>query len=159
MRLINFNSNIIIHLPEPRWTNSAINMVRRVLVVCNLQGLGLSLSLSNDQQIKYFNNKWKGKNKPTNVLSFPNFKSSLDPNFQKNYLGDIILSYQTLKKESVFANLLFINHMAHLLTHGILHLKGYTHENKIKEKVMQKEEINILRRLNISNPYTNNRLI
>ena len=159
MRLINFNSNITIYLAEPRWDSCALNMVRKVLLVCNLRGHGISLNLSNDKQIKYFNNRWKGKNRPTNVLSFPNLKTSADPSFQKNYLGDIILSYQTLKKESKDGKLLFINHMAHLLTHGILHLKGFTHENRSREKTMQKEEINILKRLNISNPYINYRLI
>ena len=48
--------------------------------------------------------------------------------------------------------------MSHLLIHGILHLKGYTHEKKSNERIMQIEEIRILKNLNINNPYKNQRL-
>ena len=70
MRLINFNSNIIINLQEPRWNSSAISMTRKVLNACRLQKYGVSIILSNDKQVQYLNYKWKGRNKPTNVLSF-----------------------------------------------------------------------------------------
>ena len=159
MRLINFNSDINITLLEPRWNSNSISMIRKILKVCNLQRYGVSIVLSNDKQIQYLNCKWKGKNKPTNVLSFPQDRIISNSNYQKNYLGDIILAYQTLKKEATFGNLSFIHHMSHLLIHGILHLKGYDHDNKINEKVMQTEEIRILKILNISNPYKSNRLI
>tara|TARA_B100000029_G_scaffold508003_1_gene593885 strand:+ start:474 stop:878 length:405 start_codon:yes stop_codon:yes gene_type:complete len=134
-------------------------MTRKVLKACRLQKYGLSIILSNDKQVQYLNYKWKGRNKPTNVLSFPSNKITPHSNFQKHYLGDIILGYQTLKKEATFGKLLFINHMSHLLIHGILHLKGYSHNNRINEKVMQIEEIRILKILNIFNPYKNHRLI
>ena len=155
MRLINFNSNIIINLFEPRWTRKSTSMARKVLKVCNLKRKGVSITLSNDKQVQKLNYQWKGKNKPTNVLSFPNEK-----NFLKNscYLGDIILAYETLKKEANEGNILFSSHMSHLLIHGILHLKGYNHQNKSEERIMQTEEIRILKILNINNPYKNQRL-
>ena len=159
MRLINFNSNIIINLQEPRWNSCSINMTRKVLKICRLQKYGISVILSNDKKVQYLNNKWKGKNKPTNVLSFPNKNVIPDSNFKTHYLGDIILGYETLKKEASYGNVLFINHMSHLLIHGILHLKGYAHNNRVNEKFMQTEEIRILKILNISNPYKSNRLI
>ena len=98
MRLIKFNSNIVISLNDPRWSIFSINMVRSVLKACKLRNLGISLNLSNDKEIQNLNYKWKGKKQPTNVLSFPNYFFPKDPNNKKNYLGDIILSYQTLKK-------------------------------------------------------------
>ena len=61
------------------------------------------------------------------------------------------------KKEANESNILFSNHMSHLLVHGILHLKGYSHENKSEERIMQTEEIRILKILNINNPYKNQR--
>ena len=124
-----------------------------------MQKYGISVILSNDKKVQYLNNKWKGKNKPTNVLSFPNKNVIPDSNFKTHYLGDIILGYETLKKEASYGNVLFINHMSHLLIHGILHLKGYAHNNRVNEKFMQTEEIRILKILNISNPYKSNRLI
>ena len=155
MRLISFNSNIVINLFEPRWTRKSTSMARKVLSVCNLRRKGISITLSNDKQVKKLNFRWKGKNNPTNVLSFPN-----EENFSKNscYLGDIILAYETLKKEANEGNIIFSSHMSHLLVHGILHLKGYSHENKSDERIMQTEEIRILKILNINNPYKNQRL-
>ena len=154
MRLINFNSNIIINF-EPRWNRKSTSMARKVLNVFNLKRKGISIILSNDKHVKKLNYQWKGKNKPTNVLSFPN-----EENFLKNscYLGDIILAYETLKKEANEGNILFSSHMSHLLVHGILHLKGYSHENKSDERIMQTEEIRILKILNINNPYKNHKL-
>ena len=158
MRLINFNSNIIINLYEPRWNRKSTSMARKVLKACNLKKRGISIVLSNDRQIQKLNYQWKGKNKPTNVLSFPNIKNFSSNLEHDSYLGDIILAYETLKKEANKGNILFYNHMSHLLIHGILHLKGYTHEKKNEERIMQTEEIRILKILNIGNPYKNQRL-
>ena len=156
--MINFNSNITINLQEPRWSGAEINMVRKVLKACRLQRYGVSLKLSNDKEIQFLNYKWMGKNKPTNVLSFPNKVYSNKMYLKKIYLGDVILSYQTLKKESKIGKLSFLNHMSHLLIHGILHLKGYTHDNRVNEKVMKNEEVKILKTLCICNPYKYDRL-
>ena len=157
MRLISFNSNIIINLFEPRWTMKSTSMARKVLKVCDLNRKGISIILSNDKQIKKLNYEWKGKNNPTNVLSFPNQENFTNNMKRTLYLGDIILAYETLKKEAKEGNILFLNHMSHLLVHGILHLKGYNHDKKSDERIMQSEEIRILKILNIGNPYKNNR--
>tara|TARA_B100000902_G_scaffold356253_1_gene369766 strand:+ start:272 stop:658 length:387 start_codon:yes stop_codon:yes gene_type:complete len=128
-------------------------MARKVLKACNLKKKGVSIILSNDKQMQKLNYQWRGKNKPTNVLSFPNdIENSC-------YLGDIILAYETLQKEANSGKVLFTSHMSHLLIHGILHLKGYNHEQKKEEKIMQNEEIRILKTLNIGNPYKNQRLV
>ena len=153
MRVINFNSNIIINLFEPKWTIKATSMARKVIKVCNLKRQGVSIILSNDKEVQRLNYQWRGKNKPTNVLSFPNDVKNT------SYLGDIILAYETLKKEANDGNILFASHMSHLLIHGILHLKGYNHEKKKEEKIMQNEEIRILKILSIGNPYRNQRLV
>ena len=157
MRLIYFNSNIIINLFEARWSRESTNMARKVIKACNLQRNGISIMLSNDKQIQKLNHKWKGKNIPTNVLSFPNHEELLKRKTKNYYLGDVILAYETLKKEAFDGNILFLDHMSHLLVHGILHLKGYTHEKKNNERIMQIEEIRILKNLNINNPYKKQR--
>ena len=131
MRLINFNSNIIINIFEPRWTRKSTSMARKVLKVCNLRRKGISIIFSNDEQVKKLNFQWKNKNKPTNVLSFPNIE-----NFSKNikssyYLGDII--YIRNPKRNEARKNLFSSHMSHLLVHGILHLQGYNHKKNKKE--------------------------
>ena len=61
-------------------------MTRKVLNACRLQKYGVSIILSNDKQVQYLNYKWKGRNKPTNVLSFSNNETIPDSNFQKHSL-------------------------------------------------------------------------
>ena len=159
MRLINFNSKVTINLQDPKWSCNSISVARKVITACKLKKFGLSIVLSNNKCVQILNNKWRGENKPTNVLSFPNDKNSLNNFSSKNYLGDIILAYETLKKESIFLDISFINHLSHLLIHGILHLKGYDHESRYHEMMMQAEEIKILKVLNIHNPYKAKRLV
>tara|TARA_E500000331_G_scaffold356551_1_gene415223 strand:- start:19 stop:498 length:480 start_codon:yes stop_codon:yes gene_type:complete len=159
MRLIYFSSEIIINLQEPKWDFRSISMARKVLNICNLKHYGLSIILSNDKRVSFLNYKWKGKKKPTNVLSFPNHDSLNEKPYDNRHLGDIFLGYETLKREAALGNLLFVNHLSHLLIHGILHLKGYSHYNKINEKTMQKEEVRLLKILNVDNPYKTNRFV
>lgn len=124
--------------------------------------LELALSLVSDAQMKKINFEFRGKNKATNVLSFP----SLDENLvRKNgikkvvgtanflFLGDIILSYETVKKESLAQKKKFEDHLTHLILHAILHLIGYDHEEEKMAQIMENLEIKILKNLKIKNPY------
>ena len=147
-----FNSNIFIYQREARWKITDITTVRSVLRVTKVRANGLSIRLSNDKEIKAFNFKWKGVDKPTNILSFINN----DKVFLKNnliYLGDIIISYDTLLKEVKNKKIDLQDHLSHILIHGILHLKGYTHDYEEDTRLMQNEEKRLLKNLNIKNPY------
>ena len=148
-----FNSNIYIYQKEAKWKASEINTIRKVLKVTKAQRNGLTIRLSNDKDVKSFNLKWKGINKPTNILSFLNNDQIFA--FENNmiYLGDIIISYDTLLKEVKVRKIDFQHHLSHILVHGILHLKGYTHENEKDTRIMQNEEKRLLKNLNIKNPY------
>ena len=148
-----FNSNINIFQQEARWKEKEINTVRQVLKVSNLKKNGLTIQLSNNKNIKHYNFKWKGINKPTNVLSFS--YSHKEFPFENNvlYLGDIIIAYETLLEEKKKKKIDLQAHLSHILLHGILHLKGYTHERVEGTKKMQNEEKRILKNLNIKNPY------
>ena len=148
-----FNSNIYIYQKEPKWKTDEINTVRKVLKVTNTQRNGLTIRLSNDKEIKDFNLKWKGINKSTNILSFLNNDNLFS--FENNmlYLGDIIVSYDTLLKEVKSRKIDFQDHLSHILIHGILHLKGYTHDKEEDTRLMQNEEKRLLKNLNIKNPY------
>ena len=148
-----FNSNIYIYQNEAKWKNTEINTVRNVLKVTNVRKIGLTIRLSNDNDVRTFNYKWKGMNKPTNILSFVN--SNIDFNLDNKfiYLGDIIISYDTLLKEVKYNNINFKDHLSHILIHGILHLKGYTHNDEEDTRLMQNEERRLLKNLNIQNPY------
>ena len=148
-----FNSNVYIFQKEVRWRITEINTVRKVLKVIKINRNGLTIRLSNDIDVKAFNLKWKGINKSTNILSFLNNDKVFS--FENNmiYLGDIIISYDTLIKEVKVRKIDFQDHLSHILIHGILHLKGYTHDKEKDTRIMQNEEKRLLKNLNIKNPY------
>ena len=148
-----FNSNIYIYQKEAKWKADEINTIRKVIKATNTQRNGLTIRLSNDKEVKAFNLKWKGINKSTNILSFLNNDKVFS--FENNmiYLGDIIISYDTLVKEVKSKKIDFKDHLSHILIHGILHLKGYTHEKEEDTRLMQNEEKRLLKNLNIKNPY------
>ena len=153
MRHYFYNANINIFQQEARWTFLEISTIRNVIKVSNLKNNGLSIKLTSDKVMKKINFKWKGIDKATNVLSFPNISNNAVCDKNTIYLGDIVLAYETLKKETKVKNINLQKHLAHILIHGILHLKGYTHEHIYDTRIMQNEEIRILKNLNIKNPY------
>lgn len=117
----------------------------------------IGISLSNDKEVQKLNKEYRGKNKPTNVLSFANIdsKDALDEAeiFNEIELGDIIIALETTKAEAKTANISLKDHFSHLIAHGILHLAGYDHMNDKDADQMESMEVEILKQLNIKNPY------
>ena len=110
-----------------------------------------SILLTDDLYMKEINKKWRKLEKATNVLSFPVNKQIKEEDYF--FIGDIVLSYETILSECKLRKKSFKDHFLHLLVHGFLHLLGYNHDNKINEKEMEKLEVNYLSKLNIKNPY------
>ena len=122
----------------------------------------VSILLVSNRQMQKINLQFCGKNKPTNVLSFSALDEKLihKVGLQKAvkacdelFLGDVVIAYETLKKESLAQKKKFRDHLAHLILHSILHLIGFDHENKKMAEIMENLEIKILQKLKISNPY------
>ena len=107
----------------------------------------LTILLSNDRKLKALNRNFRGKDKPTNVLSFP-----AGPN-REGYRGDIALALGVTRREAKLAGKSLADHATHLAVHGVLHLAGHDHLRARDAKVMEKLEIEILDRLGIANPY------
>jgi probable rRNA maturation factor len=103
----------------------AINIT---LKKCKIINSEITIRLTNDKEMLFLNKKWRNKNRTTNVLAFPNKSLLLDK--KPIYLGDILISYGELKKESLMRNISLMDHMIHLIVHGVLHLCGYDHFNK-----------------------------
>jgi probable rRNA maturation factor len=127
----------------------------------------LAIVLSNDSTIRALNRDWRGKNAPTNVLSFPAApdrpvrtagprRRSGKSRAPSPYIGDIVIAYQTTAREAVAEGKPFDHHLAHLAVHGFLHLLGYDHENDRDAEKMESLERRILGRLAVPDPYAPN---
>lgn len=115
----------------------------------------VSVLLTNDAHMQEINNEYRHKNKPTNVLSFPQEDAVLDVKHVSDYilLGDIVLSLHTIQQEAKSQEKPFSSHLAHLIVHGTLHLLGYDHENDEDAHEMETLEVAILAQHGIQNPY------
>jgi probable rRNA maturation factor len=113
----------------------------------------LSLVFTDDAHIKELNAGWRGKDKPTNVLSFPAFKPDKTSRALSPMLGDVILALETVQREAALEDKPFEHHLSHLLVHGLLHLLGYDHETEDEADEMEALERRILAGLAIPDPY------
>ena len=149
---------IDIHIDDESWTDEITEpepfAARAVSAVWPLLGtpiIGeLSIALVNDEAIQILNRDYRGKDAPTNVLSFPTTGPDDSP---APIMGDIVLARETILREAKAAGKNTADHITHLLIHGFLHLQGYDHETDGDAAVMESIEIDALRRLGIDNPY------
>ena len=127
----------------------AINIT---LKKCKKLNSELTIRLTDDKEMLSLNKKWRNKNKTTNVLAFPNnYSISLDKKLI--HIGDILISYGEVKRESINRKISFIDHLVHLIVHGVLHLCGYNHISNSDEKTMISYEKIILAKVGIKDPY------
>lgn len=111
----------------------------------------VSVVFTDDAAIRELNRDWRNLDKPTNVLSFPAaMPASGAP---EPLLGDIVIAYETLARESSEENKPFLHHLAHLAVHGFLHLMGYDHQTDSQADAMEGLERDILADLGIADPY------
>jgi len=124
-----------------------------------VQEVELSVLLTDNTKIKLLNNEFRGKDKATNVLSFPDIEIDwhriveFEVDSEYMYLGDIAFSYQVIKEESSLKSIDFQDYFKHLLIHAILHLIGYDHMHDEEAEVMEAIEIEILNSFGIKSPY------
>jgi probable rRNA maturation factor len=104
----------------------------------------VAIVFADDARLRGLNARFRGKDKPTNVLSFP------DPQVP---LGGIALAFETVRDEAATQKKPFINHSKHLILHGFLHLLDYGHETARGARLMEGLEIAILSAMGIPNPY------
>lgn len=118
----------------------------------------LSIVLSTDEEVHQLNSKWRGKDKPTNVLSFPlaepyELEAAANGDRPELMLGDIVLAHGICSAEAAATDVSFHDHAAHLIVHGTLHLLGYDHEEDRAAVDMEAREVRALGRIGIANPY------
>jgi probable rRNA maturation factor len=111
----------------------------------------LSLLFTDDAHIRTLNKRYRRKDKPTNVLSFP--APPAGPKSFGPQLGDLVFAAETIAAEAERGGIKLADHLAHLIVHGFLHLLGHDHEVEREAVAMERMETAILNRLGIADPY------
>jgi len=149
-----------ISVPSTLWRNlpRARTIARETIAACvdeigtdPRDGSAVSLCLSDDAGVCELNARWRGIDKPTNVLSFPTAPRQADS--MPPMLGDIALAFETVAREAEASGIALADHYRHLVAHGFLHLLGYDHRTDKEAERMEALEQRILARLGVADPY------
>ncbi len=147
---------IDIAVEDERWADSVALIDVAIQAACDEIGYitqaDVSVLLTNDAEIQNLNRDFRGKDAPTNVLSFP-AEDMPRPDGVPVTLGDIALAWETIEREAAAARRPVAHHVKHLIIHGLLHLLGYDHETDDEAGLMESTEIKALSRLGIEDPY------
>ncbi len=118
----------------------------------------IAVRLTDDAEVHTLNRDFRGKDKPTNVLSFPQVQDDLLEGLANSddgeiLLGDIVLARETCLREAEEKGISVADHATHLIVHGTLHLVGYDHVEDASAAAMEALEVKALASLGIANPY------
>ncbi len=123
--------------------------IRAVREACAAAERPVSVLFTDNAAMASMNAAFRGKDDPTNVLSFP----AGDPTPRGGYLGDIALGFEISRDEAAARGVSLRDHAAHLLVHGMLHLLGYDHAEEAAAVTMEAHESRVLAMLGVPDPY------
>jgi probable rRNA maturation factor len=126
-----------------RWARAALAGLRRRSATVTLRIVG-------KKEAQALNSQFRRKHKPTNVLSFP---FAPPPGMRSDLLGDVVICADVVRREAREQGKAEHAHWAHMVVHGIMHLRGFDHQNNKEAAVMEAKEIRVLRQLGFSDPY------
>ena len=133
-------------LPEPRWRRATRgNVERLVRRAASLAGGVDTVVLADDRTVRLLNARHRGRNKPTNVLTF---ETGTPPGS-----GEMVLALGVVGREAAAGGRTVAHHLAHLVVHGALHLRGHDHHNAGEARRMEQEEARLLARIGVPNPW------
>jgi probable rRNA maturation factor len=141
------------------WTPSASRMESWASAALGRRGRGreIAVRVVAARESQELNKRFRGKDKPTNVLSFPAVATALPPETAQP-LGDLVICAQVVKDEARRDGKSLEAHWAHMVVHGALHLAGYDHEQGEHERLrMERREVSVLRSFGFRNPYQSTR--
>ena len=126
-----------------QWADQAI-------AVDELHAKEITIRIVSAEESQTLNSTYRGKDKPTNVLSFP---FECPPEIEIPLLGDLVICHDVVVQEAQQQNKTLSAHYAHLTLHGVLHLMGYDHIDPEQADEMESIEIRLLAKLGIDDPY------
>lgn len=134
------------------WIITALNAAQQqgVDIQSGILPIELTVRVVSEEESQMLNATYRGKDNPTNVLSFP-FEAP--PGVQLPLLGDLVVCKQIVEKEAAAQKKQIAHHWAHMIVHGTLHLVGYDHINEDEAEQMERLEVQILNSLGIDDPY------
>ncbi|MFQ5971434.1 MAG: rRNA maturation RNase YbeY [Alphaproteobacteria bacterium] len=159
---IDSRDEIAIRMEAAAWTNHDAAAICRRAAGAALAAAGprrpaeLSIVLADDATVRELNRRYRGRDVPTNVLSFTQQGGSEAPALPEDaplLLGDVVLAYERVRAECHEQGKAFDDHLSHLVVHGTLHLLGHEHDNPTEAAAMETLEREILARLGIADPY------
>ncbi len=148
--------------PCPLWKRDcpdavslAVAAARLTLARCDARAAAIvDVTLADDPAQQELNRTWRGKDAATNVLAFPAADpAELVPAGAPLLLGDVVLAFETIRREAAEQGKPLADHLRHLVVHGVLHLLGYDHAETAEAAAMEAREIAILAELGVPNPY------
>ena len=164
-----FGNSIEVRYDPAYWPEESLGHFAQISVklldhidqVFALEGVLVGLLLCGDDRIQQLNSQFRGKDRPTNVLSFPQLddglfsEDALAPTDQpsQNFFGEIAIARETVMAQADDLGIEIDDHVAHLFVHGVMHLLGYDHENDQDAAEMEALEVAILAAFSIANPY------
>ncbi len=141
-----------------RAARAAIALTPHAELLDHAASAELSVRLADDAEVQGLNAQWRGKDRPTNILSFPMLQADLidvvmGADEGETLLGDLILAHETCLREAAEKGIPLADHVTHLIVHGTLHLLGHDHENDAEAEAMEALETRALASLGLADPY------
>jgi probable rRNA maturation factor len=153
---------LALEIEDPRWEAGLPNIaavldgaIRLAMAdIGSERPIELGVRLVDDGTIQALNREWRGRDKATNVLSFPLGDAGPATDMEMPWLiGDIVMSFDTMTAESLRDGKPLEHHVAHLAIHAALHLLGHDHEDENEAAIMEAAEVALLAQLDIPDPY------
>ncbi len=148
-------NRIALQVADRRWDDPDLAALARACAALAVRGHGserANLRLTGDAEMRALNRRWRNRDQPTNVLSFPQ-EDTVSPAAADPELGDVAIGFETTEREARERGLPLAHHLAHLTVHGMLHLVGFRHDTDPSSKSMEARERAVLAAFGIADPY------
>ena len=154
-------ARIVVTVDNAAWRRAvprAAALCRRAALAALAGGGGpaaveASILLTDDATVRSLNARYRDRDAPTNVLSFPQHEELPAAAGECVLLGDVVVAFETVRDEALRDSLPLADHLCHMIVHGMLHLLGYDHQDDGEAERMETLEVDILASMGVGSPY------